>query len=83
MIKMAVVFMAEDINMYKSISSLVIAPLIALILLTIGQAQAEPKYAAKVPESVTTPDVVETSTLGKLKFFDGMPVTIIGHPPNS
>ncbi|MEM9059299.1 MAG: DUF1254 domain-containing protein [Pseudomonadota bacterium] len=38
-----------------------------------GPALAEPKYAADVPEAVTTPDVVETETLGKLEFFDGMP----------
>lgn len=34
---------------------------------------AEPKYSADVPEFVMTPDVVETSTLGRLEFFDGMP----------
>ena len=36
-------------------------------------AQQQPKYAAKVPESIQTPDVVETSRLGRLEFFDGMP----------
>ncbi|MCW2309591.1 DUF1254 domain-containing protein [Rhodobium gokarnense] len=30
-------------------------------------------YAADVPASVETPDVVETERLGTLKFFDGMP----------
>jgi hypothetical protein len=34
---------------------------------------SSPKYSAKVPESITTPDVVETSRLGRLAFFDGMP----------
>jgi len=34
---------------------------------------SSPKYAAKVPESIQTPDVVETSRLGRLEFFDGMP----------
>jgi hypothetical protein len=34
---------------------------------------AEPKYAAKVPESVTTPDKLHTELLGDLEFFDGMP----------
>ena len=57
----------------KSILSSVIQALVYVLLLTVGQAQSEPKYAAKVPESVKTPDVVETSTLVKLKFFDGMP----------
>ena len=28
------------------------------------------KYAAKVPLSIQTPDVVETSRLGRLEFFD-------------
>jgi hypothetical protein len=32
-----------------------------------------PKYAADVPDSVTTPDKVETYSLGTLDFFDGMP----------
>ena len=36
-------------------------------------AQQQPKYAAKVPESIQTPDVVESSRLGRLEFFDGMP----------
>ena len=34
---------------------------------------SSPKYAARVPESIQTPDVVETSRLGRLEFFDGMP----------
>ena len=32
-----------------------------------------PKFAAKVPASVTTPDKVHTELLGNLEFFDGMP----------
>jgi hypothetical protein len=32
----------------------------------------KPKYAAKIPPSITTPDTVETR-LGTLKFFDGLP----------
>lgn len=32
-----------------------------------------PKYAADVPEFVTTPDLVSTDLLGDLKFFDGTP----------
>lgn len=35
-------------------------------------AQTTPKYAAKVPPYITTPDNVETS-IGTLKFFDGLP----------
>jgi len=47
---------------------------IAGIMITTGlSAQQQPTYAAKVPESVMTPDVVETSRLGQLNFFDGMP----------
>lgn len=33
---------------------------------------AEPKFSAKVPPSITTPDTVETR-IGTLKFFDGLP----------
>ena len=43
------------------------------VLFAAGYAQAEPKYAAEMPQSVTTPDIVETETLGDLTFFDGMP----------
>ncbi|MGA7877582.1 MAG: hypothetical protein WCA08_18120 [Desulfoferrobacter sp.] len=35
--------------------------------------RSSPKYAARVPESIRTPDVVESSRLGRLEFFDGMP----------
>ena len=37
-----------------------------------SQTQAAPKYAAKVPASVQTPNTVQTR-LGPLKFFDGLP----------
>ncbi len=44
------------------------------ILCVTGAASAQdPKYKADVPESVTTPDIVKTESLGELKFFDGMP----------
>ncbi|MFT5699171.1 MAG: hypothetical protein ACI8ZB_002028 [Desulforhopalus sp.] len=33
----------------------------------------KPKYSAKVPEFLLTPDKVETELLGDLEFFDGMP----------
>src|SRR5688572_9292560 len=39
---------------------------------TSSWAQAVPKYAAKVPPQVTTPDTVKTR-IGTLKFFDGLP----------
>ena len=32
-----------------------------------------PRYTATVPESVLTPDVIETESIGTLEFFDGMP----------
>lgn len=35
--------------------------------------RGSPRYSAKVPESIRTPDVVETSRLGRLDFLDGMP----------
>ena len=44
----------------------------ALAINTTAWAQ-QPKYTAKVPDSIQTPDVVETSRLGQLQFFDGMP----------
>ena len=37
-----------------------------------AQGQAAPKYAAKVPPSIQTPDTVQTR-IGTLKFFDGLP----------
>jgi len=39
-----------------------------------GQGQPEPKYSAKVPADITTPDTVQTR-IGTLKFFDGLPDT--------
>lgn len=54
-------------------SRLVMATLITMMLPAAGQSKGEPTYAADVPDKVTTPDVVETNTLGTLKFFDGMP----------
>lgn len=44
------------------------------MLLTANTAlsQTPPKYAAKVPEYIQTPDSVETR-IGTLKFFDGLP----------
>lgn len=35
--------------------------------------QQQPVYAAKAPELLRTPDVVGSSRLGRLEFFDGMP----------
>ena len=37
-----------------------------------GQGQPAPKYSAKVPSYITTPDTVQTR-IGTLKFFDGLP----------
>ena len=37
-----------------------------------ARAQNTPKYSAKVPPYITTPDEVDTR-IGKLKFFDGLP----------
>src|ERR1700690_3416108 len=37
-----------------------------------GQGQPPPKYSAKVPSYITTPDTVQTR-IGTLKFFDGLP----------
>jgi hypothetical protein len=40
---------------------------------TLAVQEQEPKFAAEVPESVTTPTRVHTELLGDLEFFDGMP----------
>jgi len=53
--------------------TLQILTLATMLLLAAGRAEAEPTYAADVPESITTPDTVRTRALGKLEFFDGMP----------
>jgi hypothetical protein len=37
-----------------------------------GQGQPAPRYSAKVPADITTPDTVQTR-IGTLKFFDGLP----------
>jgi hypothetical protein len=37
-----------------------------------GQGQPAPKYSAKVPPDIKTPDTVQTR-IGTLKFFDGLP----------
>jgi hypothetical protein len=37
-----------------------------------AQTQPPPKFSAKVPSSILTPDTVETR-IGTLKFFDGLP----------
>jgi hypothetical protein len=43
-----------------------------LFFVCTAHAQNPPKYSAKVPQYITTPDNVDT-TIGKLKFFDGLP----------
>ena len=48
------------------------AALACALAATIAQAQTAPKYSAKVPPYITTPDTVETR-IGTLKFFDGQP----------
>jgi hypothetical protein len=46
--------------------------LIAVAMPAWGQEQPTPKYSAKVPPYITTPDTVDTR-IGALKFFDGLP----------
>ena len=38
-----------------------------------SQTSGTGKYAARVPENILTPDVVESHRLGELNFFDGLP----------
>lgn len=52
--------------------SLLTATLACTLVSTLANAQTAPKYSAKVPPYITTPDKVETS-IGTLKFFDGLP----------
>jgi hypothetical protein len=47
--------------------------IIALTLALSSATAFAATYEAKIPESVTTPDVVQTKTMGKLHFTDGMP----------
>lgn len=49
-----------------------LASTLALCLAGSALAQPEPKYAAKVPPDITTPNTVETR-IGTLRFFDGLP----------
>ena len=58
--------------MKKTLAFVVVAGL-ALANIASAVAQQKPKYAADVPKSILTPDVVETKLLGQLNYFDGMP----------
>ena len=48
-------------------------PVAVLLLAISGTTLAEPKYKADVPESLITPDSIQTKYLGELTFFDGFP----------
>jgi hypothetical protein len=52
--------------------SFLTATLALTLTAPIAGAQTLPKYSAKVPPYITTPDTVETR-IGTLKFFDGLP----------
>lgn len=58
--------------MASRIQALVTAALGTLSVAGAATAQTPPKYAAKVPPSIITPDTVETR-IGTLKFRDGVP----------
>src|ERR1700678_2460746 len=51
---------------------LLIVTLAGTLASTLTNAQTAPKYSAKVPAYITTPDTAETR-IGTLKFFDGLP----------
>ena len=53
--------------------SLVVMIGISLAINAAAFAQQQPKYAADVPDSILTPDLVKTERLGDLDFFDGLP----------
>ena len=57
----------------KSFTKRLIPTALAMLLCAgATHAQTAPKYSAKVPPYITTPDNVDTR-IGKLKFFDGLP----------
>jgi hypothetical protein len=58
----------------RSTIALMTAALALPLIVTIADAQTAPKYSAKVPPYITTPDKVETR-IGTLRFFDGLPDT--------
>ena len=58
--------------MMKNVHFLGVAGLVLAIHASVF-AQEQPKYAADVPPSILTPDVVKTESLGELNFFDGLP----------
>src|SRR5580692_6700525 len=53
-------------------TALLTAIFVLTLAATLADAQTAPKYSAKVPPYITTPDTVETR-IGTLKFFDGLP----------
>jgi hypothetical protein len=53
-------------------STLLVAT-VALGQIFVSASAQEPEYKADVPESLLTPNTVETELLGTLDFFDGMP----------
>jgi len=56
------------ISLFKSVVALSLAAVVAAPMAT-----AEPTYKAKVPQSLITPDEVDTEYLGELEFRDGFP----------
>jgi hypothetical protein len=57
-------------NYTKQLLSLAFSALLFISMTTSAQ---EPKYVAKVPDAVKTPDKFHTELLGDLEFFDGAP----------
>jgi hypothetical protein len=63
----------STITQILRVVTLTLALLAATVAMpALGQEQPPPKYSAKVPSYITTPDTVE-SRIGTLKFFDGLP----------
>ena len=46
---------------------------LAIVSTSASISAQEPQYKANVPDSLLTPDRVQTELLGELEFFDGMP----------
>ena len=58
------------IKLSSRISKLFVSSVLLLSVSTAGLAQNTPGYNNKIPDTILTPDTVDTR-IGKLKFFDG------------
>ena len=55
--------------MHANVRLVSMTPVLWVSACVMAAAAGTPKYAADVPESIMTPDVVKTEKLGALRFF--------------